>query len=70
MTKDSSAKYYENNKDRLQKELAKDNGVFVKKRRKKGNKWSSMIQKSVWRWKTKTFKYSKKYDKKRKKAFL
>ena len=47
MTKDSSAKYYENNKDRLQKELAKDNRVFVKKRRKKGNKWSSMIKKSI-----------------------
>ena len=52
-----------NNKERLVK-------VFVKKKRKKGNRWSSVIQKSIWRWKTKTFKNRKKYDKNRKKALL
>ena len=47
MSKDSLAKYYQNNKDRLQKEVVKDNEVFVEKRRKKGNKSSSVIQKSI-----------------------
>ena len=31
MTKDSSAKYYENNKERLQKRLMKEIKVFIKK---------------------------------------
>ena len=31
MAKDSSAKYYENNKERLQKRLMKEIKVFIKK---------------------------------------
>ena len=34
MSKDSSAKYYQNNKERLQK-LVKDTKVFLKKKKKK-----------------------------------
>ena len=37
MSKDSSAKYYQNNKERLQKELIKDIKVFLKKKKIKSN---------------------------------
>ena len=37
MHKDSSAKYYQNNKERLQKKLVKDFKVFLKKKKKKSN---------------------------------
>ena len=37
MPKDYSAKYYQNNKERLQKKLAKDIKVFLKKKTKKSN---------------------------------
>ena len=35
MSKDSSAKYYQNNKERLKKKLMKDIKVFVKRKKKK-----------------------------------
>ena len=38
MRKDSSAKYYQNNKDRLQKKLVKDIKVFLEKKKKKCDK--------------------------------
>ena len=34
MSKDSSVKYYQNNKKKLQKELVKDIKVFLKKKKK------------------------------------
>ena len=37
MSKDSSTKYYQNNKERLQKKLVKDTKVFLKKKKKKCN---------------------------------
>ena len=37
MSKDSSAKYYQNNKERLQKNLVKGIKVFLKKKKKKSN---------------------------------
>ena len=37
MSKDSSAKYYQNNKERLQKELIKDIKVFLKKKKIKSD---------------------------------
>ena len=37
MHKDSSAKYDQNNKERLQKKLMKDFKVFLKKKKKKSN---------------------------------
>ena len=38
MRKDSSARYYQNNKDRLQKKLVKDIKVFLEKKKKKCDK--------------------------------
>ena len=35
MSKDSSAKYYQENKEKLQKKLLKDIKVFLKKKKKK-----------------------------------
>ena len=35
MSKDSSGKYYQNNKERLHKKLVKDIKVFIKKKKKK-----------------------------------
>ena len=37
MSKNSSAKYYQENKERLQKKIMKDIKVFVKKKKKKSN---------------------------------
>ena len=37
MSKDLSAKYYENNKERIQKKLVKDIKVFLRKIKKKSN---------------------------------
>ena len=37
MSKDSSAKYYQNNKETLQKKLVDDIKVFLKKKKKKSN---------------------------------
>ena len=35
MSKDSSAKYYQNNRERLQEKLVKDIKVFLRKKKKK-----------------------------------
>ena len=37
MSKDLSAKYYQENKERLQKKLVKDIEIFLKKKKKKYN---------------------------------
>ena len=37
MSKDSSAKYYQNNKERLQKMVEKGIKVFLKKKKEKSN---------------------------------
>ena len=37
MSKDSSAKFYQENKEKLQKKLLKDIKVFLKKKKKKKN---------------------------------
>ena len=37
MSKDSSVKYYQDNKERLQKKLVKDSKVILKKKKKKNN---------------------------------
>ena len=37
MSKDSSANYYQDNKERLQKKLLKDIKVFLKKKKKKND---------------------------------
>ena len=41
MPKDSSAKYYQNNKERLQKNLVKGIKVFLKKKEKKKQQYGS-----------------------------
>ena len=37
MSKDSSAEYYQDNKERIQKKLVKDIKVFLKKKKKKSD---------------------------------
>ena len=49
MSKDSSVKYYQDNKERLQKKLGKNIKAFLKKKRKKMTIWSETIQKSTRR---------------------
>ena len=46
MSKDSSAKYYQKNKERLQKKLLKGIKIFLKKRKTKINK---MVQKKRYK---------------------
>ena len=54
MSKNSSAKYYQDNKERLQKKLVKDIKVFLKKKKKKNNmvvkdeKISQKIKNKSW----------------------
>ena len=40
MPKNLSAKYYQENKERLQKKLVKDTKIFLKKKKKKARIWS------------------------------
>ena len=40
MPKNLSAKYYQENKERLQKKLVKDIKIFLKKKKKKARIWS------------------------------
>ena len=47
-----SAKYYQENKEKLQKKLVKDIRIFLKKK-KKATTWSWTLQKSCRRLKTK-----------------
>ena len=48
MSKDSLAKYYQNNKKKNTKRVPKDIKLFLKKK-KKATIWPSMIQKSTRR---------------------
>ena len=47
VSKDSSAKYYQNSKGRLQKSLGKIIKVFLKKKKSKATIWALGIQKSL-----------------------
>ena len=40
MSKKLSVKYYQENKERLQKKLVKDIKIFLKKKKKKATIWS------------------------------
>ena len=56
MSKALSAKYYQENKERLQKKLVKGIKFFLKKnKKKKATIWSWTLQKSLRRWKIKFF---------------
>ena len=45
MSKTLSAKYYQENKERLQKKLVKDIKIFLKKKKKKSNNMVVKIRK-------------------------
>ena len=54
MSKNLSAKYYQENKERLQKKKKQKKSKFFHRRKsKKATKWSRMLQKSFRRPKTK-----------------
>ena len=50
MSKYSSAKYYKENKERLQKKLVSNIKIFLRKKRKKTTICLRKIQKSLRRW--------------------
>ena len=50
MSKYSSAKYYKENKERLQKKLVSNIKIFLRKKRKKTTICSWTIQKALRRW--------------------
>ena len=71
MSKNSSAKYYEDNKERLQKKLVKDIKVFLKKKKKKKGQCGCGRYKNLSEVeKKKLLEYRKKCYKMRKKALL
>ena len=45
MSKNLSAKYYQANKERLQKKLVKDIKIFIKKKKKKSNNMAVNVTK-------------------------
>ena len=47
MSKNFSAKYYHENKGRLQKNLVKDIKIFIKKKKKKGNNMGMNVAKNL-----------------------
>ena len=57
MSKDSSAKYYQGNKESLQKNLLKDIKVFLKKRKKKSEHYKKLPEDK----KQRLVEYRKKY---------
>ena len=49
MSKNLSAKYYQENKERLQKMIMKDIKIFLKKKKKKSDNMVANVQKSIRR---------------------
>ena len=71
MSKDSSAKYYENNKERLQKNLVKDIKVVLKKKKEEKQQYGFEQYKNLPEdEKQKLVKYRKKHYKTRNSALL
>ena len=67
MSKNLSAKYYQENKERLQKKLLKDIKMFLKKKKKKSDnmvvnvtKISQMMKKSLFEYRKKRYRIRKK----------
>ena len=67
MSKNLSAKYYQENKERLQKKLLKDIKMFLKKKKKKSDnmvmnvtKISQMMKKSLFEYRKKHYRIRKK----------
>ena len=69
MSKNSLAKYYENNKER-KKARERYQSLSIEKTEKKVTIWSWEVQKSTGRWKTKGCWVSKKYYKMRQNTLL
>ena len=67
ISKNLSAKYYQENKERLQKKLLKDIKMFLKKKKKKSDnmvvnvtKISQMMKKSLFEYRKKRYRIRKK----------
>ena len=54
MSKNLSAKYYQANKERLQKKLVKDIKIFIKKKKKKSNNMVVNVTKTFQKKKNKS----------------
>ena len=70
MSKNLSAKYYQENKERLQKMLVKNIKIFLKKKTKKATIWLWTLQQFFWKWKKKHVEDRKIYYRMRKKCFV
>ena len=71
MSKNLSAKYNQENKERLQKKLVKDIKIFLKKKKEKGNNMVVNVNKILSEdEKQKLVENSKKYFRMRKNIFL
>ena len=60
MSKNLSAKYYQENKERIQKKLMKDTKIFLKKKRKKSDNMVVNVTKISQKVKSKTLLSMKK----------
>ena len=71
MSKNLSSKYYQENKERLQKKLMKDIKIFLKKKKKKSNNMVVKVTKILSEEeKQKLVEYRKKYYRMRKNVIL
>ena len=71
MSENLSAKYYQENKERLQKKLAKDIKIFLKKKKKESNTMAVNVTKISKKMKNKSLlSIEKKYYRMRKKALF
>ena len=70
ISKTSSAKYYPENKERLQKETSKNIKNHLKKKKKNVAIWSWTLQKSLGGWKAKACWVQKKISKNEKNCFI
>ena len=68
MFKNLSAKYCQENKERLQKKLMKDIKIFLKKKKKKSNNMVVKVTKISQKMKKKLVEYKRKYYRMRKNA--
>ena len=59
MSKPLSAKYYQENKERLQKKLEKDIRIFIKKKKKKSNNMAVNVTKISQKIKNKSLSIEK-----------
>ena len=70
MSKNLSAKYYQESKESLQKKLVKDIKIFLKKKKKKSNNMVVNVTNISQKMKKRLVEYRKKYYRMRKNALL